>query len=181
MRQPRANQFGLYPVGVAVTFAVLLVAGLASTRGVTAAGPPWRTHLAAIEDALAAGDVSAATRAWRNAYGAAFGQGDWDAMLAVGRASLRIGDVAGARAGFEAKARQCYLAALFRARHEGSIEGVLRITEAFAELGDQDVVEQGLHIARQVAGQDREALARVHELAKRFVRVLAVDTARLEF
>ena len=62
------------------------------------------------------------------------------------------------------------VASLFRARHQGSLEGVRRIIEAFAEFGDHDVVEQ-----------DRKAQAGVRGFAGRFVRALAADMARLEF
>ena len=165
--------------GVAIACVVLGAAGLATTRTqAVKARPSWKAHLASVDAALAAKNVSAAVMAWRDAYGAALATREWEAMLAVGQTSLRIDQVAGDRAEFEPKARQSYLAALFRARQQGSLDGVLHATEAFATLGDRDVVEQGLRIARQVAGRDHVAQARVRGFAERFVNgVLAADTS----
>jgi len=61
-----------------------------------------------------------------------------------------------------AKARQAYLSALFRARSEGSLAGVLITAERFAELGDRDVVEQCIRVARKVAAQSRDPYAEEH-------------------
>src|SRR2546425_800656 len=70
----------------------------------------------------------------------------------------------GARGGFHvaavARARECYLTALLRARGERSLDGVLRATEAFVDLGDEAVVERGLDIARQVAAHDADPRGR---------------------
>jgi hypothetical protein len=53
------------------------------------------------------------------------------------------------------RARADYLAALFRARARGSVEGVLGACEGFADLGDRDVVTACLRIARGLAGAER--------------------------
>lgn len=53
------------------------------------------------------------------------------------------------------RARADYLAALFRARARGSVEGVLRACEGFADLGDRDVVTVCVRVARGLAGADR--------------------------
>lgn len=129
--------------------------------------PSWKAHLARVDNALAANKMSAAVLAWRDAYGAARGGLGWEGMLAVGDAALRIGDATGDRRGFEPRARQSYLAALFRARQEGSLDGVMRTTEAFARLGDRAVAERGLGIADALAGLNLEAQARVRALAAR--------------
>jgi hypothetical protein len=55
---------------------------------------------------------------------------------------------------FDAAARQCYLGALFRAREQRSVEGVLRVAEALAQLGDLEVASGALHIADRL-GQPR--------------------------
>jgi hypothetical protein len=72
----------------------------------------------------------------------------------------------GARAGFPAcavaKARQAYLTALFRARSEGSLAGVLITADRFAELGDREVVEQCIRVAKKVAAQSRDPYAAEH-------------------
>jgi len=130
---------------------------------------PWSTSLAAVSDALAAKNVGAADRAWRDAYGAALGSRTWVGMAEVGDAALRIGDVARLRKPYEAKARQAYLTALFRARSQGSLNGVLRIAQAFEALGDREVVEQCIRIAERVAMQahDVDGPARVKAFATR--------------
>ena len=89
-------------------------------------------------------------------------------MLAAGDAALRIGKVARLRKHYEAKARETYLSALFRARAQRSVEGVLRVAEAFSMLGDREVVDQCLVIAGRVAAQlhqpeDRERAAALVE------------------
>jgi hypothetical protein len=68
---------------------------------------------------------------------------------------------------WEADARQAYLGALFRARAEASLDGVLRATGAFATLGDRDIAEEGLRIAESVALRMGTAEARDRVLAHR--------------
>lgn len=126
-----------------------------------------KAYLRAVDEALAKKDVDGAVRAWHDAYGAAFGSRHWQAMLEVGDAFLRIGQAAGSLAGSKPNARQAYLIALLQARRQGSLDGVLRATEAFATLGDHEVVKQGLRIALLVAGSDPLAQARVREAIER--------------
>jgi hypothetical protein len=83
-------------------------------------------------------------------------------MLAVGDARLRIDQSTGPGNTAVAKAREAYLAALFRARQEGSLEGVIRAAEAFDALGDVEVADAirgawGTGFAS--APREREALA----------------------
>ena len=82
----------------------------------------------------------------------------------MGDAALRLGDASGDRRAMEPEARRAYLSALTHARARRSLDGVLRATEAFAHLGDRDMVEQGIHIARDLAGSDGDAQARVATL-----------------
>ena len=72
-----------------------------------------------------------------------------------------------------AKGRQTYLTALFRARSEGSVEGVLRTAERFAELGDRGVVEQCIRAARQVAASSRDP--QTEEYVRAFTECWAAD------
>jgi hypothetical protein len=53
------------------------------------------------------------------------------------------------------RARAEALAALFRARGRGSLNGVLDACETFAALGDREVVAACVRIARGLAGADR--------------------------
>jgi hypothetical protein len=73
---------------------------------------------------------------------------------------MRVGDVAGMRSVAATKARPLYLSALLRARGVSSLDGVLRAAEAFAALGDREVVDQAIVIAAKVAAQERNVEAR---------------------
>jgi hypothetical protein len=124
--------------------------------------PHTATHLRLVDDALRRGDVSAAVRAWHDAHRAALGSRQWEPMLAVGDARLRVGAASGFVREARSAARQHYLAALFRARQRGAVDGVLRVAEAFAALGDREVVEGALRIAQELANRgagidDRQA------------------------
>lgn len=120
----------------------------------------WAGYLQEVNEALAKKNVSAAVRAWHNAYVTALESRRWEGMIEVGDAYLRIGEVSGIREASKPKARTIYLAAFFRARQQGSIDGVLRTVEAFAALGDREVVGQGLRVAEQMAARARDAQAR---------------------
>lgn len=138
----------------------------------TAFAPPtretrWTEHLALVHRTLAASDVSAGVRAWHDAYGAALGSGQWQAMLAVGDAWLRLGDAAAVRDGAKANARLAYVMALSRARRAGTVDGALRVARAFAALGDREASAQCVQIARWTATDrnDQAGLALVREYA----------------
>jgi hypothetical protein len=107
----------------------------------------WASYLASVDRALAANDLGLASRRWRDAYGAALRSQRWEAMVAAGDAALRIGRAAGTMSGFDAEARQCYLTALFRARAQQSLDGVLLAAEAFGQLGDLEVARGALRMA----------------------------------
>lgn len=143
-------------------------------EGANAAASPWIAPIRKVDDALARKDMSAAEQAWHEAYGAALGSRHWEGMLAVGDATLRIGEVVGSRQAPSAKARRLYLAALFRAREQGSLEGVLRTAEAFAALGDREVVYQSIRIAEGLTaqGSDEDSRARLRALAERMTGAL---------
>jgi hypothetical protein len=69
----------------------------------------------------------------------ASGGSTWQPLMKVGGDARARGDVPGAR--------RAYLAALFRARGERSLPGVLSAAEGFESLGDRPVVEQALRVA----------------------------------
>ncbi len=116
----------------------------------------WKAHVVTIDQALARHDVSAAVRAWHDAYGAALASRGWEGMLAVGDAFLRIGTEAGTTGGSRLNARQAYLAALVRAHRDGSIDGMRRTAAAFAALGDHAVATQCLRVAGELAAANRK-------------------------
>ena len=114
-------------------------------------GTPASGYLEAVDRALRIGNVSAAEAAWHDAHGAALRGGRWEDLIAVGDAYLRIGEAAHQRTMALPRARQAYLAGLFRARRDGTVTGALRAAEAFAALGDREVAEQSLHVAAALA------------------------------
>ena len=118
---------------------------------------PWTEYIRAMDQALAETNATAAVRAWRNAYAAALGMPGWRGLVEVAAASLRIGTLPGFGKASEARARETYWTALFRARQEGSLDGVLRVAEAFADLGDREIVDRCIALARSVAVQARDA------------------------
>lgn len=113
----------------------------------------WRIHVTAVDQALERRDVTAAVRAWHDAYGAALGSRQWQAMVEVGDAFRRIGDVSGSREGAKPNARQAYLHAFMRARGDRSIDGVRRAAQAFADLGDEEVARQCARGAEAMEGR----------------------------
>jgi hypothetical protein len=151
---------------------------LAATRSDVAAGHAlaaeaqiaWKARLQQVDDAMARDDFAAAERLWREAYAAALKSRHWEGMVAAGDSYRRLGERAGFRMVASAKARETYLAALFRARSQGSVEGVLRAAQGFAELGDDQVVEQCLGLAQRVAAgsKDPRAVERVRAFAERW-------------
>jgi hypothetical protein len=130
----------------------------------------WVSSLHEMDQAISRGDLMAAAGACREGYRAALGDRTWEGFLAAGDAVLRLGDATQSRAAAEPDARRLYSAALFRARSQYSLDGVLLATEAFARLGDREVVTQGLSIAIGLAGSDPAAQARVRRVADRSSR-----------
>jgi hypothetical protein len=110
--------------------------------------------------------VDGVQRLWQTGHLAVVESLSWDDLIAIGNARLRIGGAVGARPSGEMAARRVYFAALYRACREESLEGILRTAEAFADLGDGDVVEECLGLAElKVDGE--EARRRVSTLVQR--------------
>jgi hypothetical protein len=122
----------------------------------------WQGRLLKVEQAMAVGNYAAAELLWREAYAAALKSRHWEGVVAAGDTYRALGARAGFRGAAVAKARQAYLTALFRARGEGSLAGVLITAERFAELGDREVVEQCIRVARKVAARSRDPYAEEH-------------------
>lgn len=157
-------------LGVASLLAVLEVTAERAGEPFSKQDTSWVSSLSVMDRAIARGDLMGAAAARREAYRAAIADRTWEGFLAAGDAVLRLGDAAQSRGAAEPDARRLYLAALFRARSQYSLDGVLRATEAFARLGDREVVAQGLSIAVDLAGPDPAAQARVREVADRSSR-----------
>ena len=130
---------------------------------------PWDQYIEAMDEALARGDFYAADLARHTAYLMALGSRRWDAMAAVGDAYVRFADFPGASPTLRPEARRIYRSALVRARQRGSIEGVLRVSEAFAALGDKEVAREGLAMAAAMAAASHGSydVARLEALTER--------------
>jgi hypothetical protein len=131
--------------------------------------PTWQIALETMDRALVAGDISAAEMAWRSAYGLAIRSRQWQALLAAGDGSLRSADHVLVKQPYRARAGEAWRAALFLARTQHSVDGVLGVAEAFARLGDEVGLTQALHIADGLAAADPsgEARSRVREARQR--------------
>jgi hypothetical protein len=155
-------------VGAAGLLALLGLA-LAGFELLSAAAPKavapraWTPLLTRADEALVRGNEAAARTWWREAHAAAMRSGQWEGMLDVGDSARRFRDG-------RPLARQAYLTALFRARHQRSLEGVLGAAAAFGEIGDHEVLTQALRIAEREAGRDPRAQARVRAMADRWQR-----------
>jgi hypothetical protein len=162
-RTEKARGIFLSAVLVTATFlAVLEVtaqrATVPSPRSDTA---PWVSPARDMDKAIARGDFMSAGDFRRDLYRSAIASGRWEAFLAAGDGVRRLGDATQSPRAAEPDARRLYLTALFRARSQSSLDGVLQTTEALARLGDHDMVLRGLAIARDLAGPDPAAQLRV--------------------
>ena len=138
----------------------------------------WSAGIDRIDRAVGRNDVTGAMRAWHDAYTDALRSRGWLPMVEAGNAYLKIGRAAGSLRAAEAKAREAYLIALFRARRDGDVDGLLQVAESFAALGDREVVARCLTIADSVVkrGGDEDARQRVRETAERLSRPVLAGT-----
>jgi hypothetical protein len=123
------------------------LAGCGAKGGGDSDTASWDHYIQAMDDALMRGDFYAADLARQTAYLMALGSRRWEAMAAVGAAYLRFADFPGARPTLRLEARRIYRSALLRAGQQDSIEGVLRVSEALAALGDTHGAREGLAMA----------------------------------
>jgi len=156
-------------VMLALTIVIVTVVD-ALALAATPLDAPAYLHYQRADEALTAGDVALALRHWREGHAVAVASRRWEGLVEAGDLYRRIGARGGFHAAAVARARECYLTALLRARGERSLDGVLRATEAFVDLGDEAIVERGLEIARQVAARDVDPRGRerVERLASRW-------------
>lgn len=120
-------------------FAVVIALPMIPAASADADRGDWVARIADMDRALARGETTAATAAWREAYVAAHVSRGWPGMIAVGDAAVRAGRATGTLDVFEPRARRAYRTALLRAHRQASREGVLAAGEAFGRLGDRDV------------------------------------------
>ncbi len=156
-------------IGVLITLIALALAevGASQQQLVGQFDAPWMKHIQMLDEALATKNISAAERSLQEGYLAALASRRWEGMVEVGDAALRVGEASGYRKTAEAKARQFYLHAFFRARQQGSIDGLLRAAAAFSALGDREVADEGIRLAERLAEQARDIGARARVRAFR--------------
>jgi hypothetical protein len=167
---------------VALVVAGVVALELVASRSADVAPPPWHASLARMDDAIARGDLTTAAARWRDAHADARRRGHWEALLDLGDASRRLGRARGGDRTADAYARDAYLAGLLRARNVKSVDGVVRAAEAFAELGDREVVEECLRVAHALAARaaDPAAIRRVKRFSDRWdARTLETERARV--
>jgi hypothetical protein len=158
-RDEKQTRIAFLVVAAALAIALAVIEALAGQNNqLSTPEPQWAQHLHRVDEALRRNNVSAADRAWHDAYVAALGSRHWEGMLAVGDAARRIGDRSNTRLAAGAKARQAYLGALFRARDDRSREGLLHVAHAFAALGDTAFAIHCLRIAEPLTAADPDAL-----------------------
>jgi len=136
----------------------------------------WRQHLREMEDAIVTGQAAAAVRAWHRAHAAVIDQPGWQPIARVAEAARSIGAIPGFARAAEARARETYWIALFRAHREGSLAGVLETAEGFGVLGDRNMVEQCIRIAEGLATRAGHESGRAYD-----VRSVAADLRRRYF
>ena len=174
---------GVITIGVAVLL-VALGASLQQAAGrvrVVSAPTTWATRVAVVDQALAVNDPILAAVAWRDANVSARASGEWNGMVGVGDAYLRLRASRGDTREAAAKARESYLIALARARRSGDVDGVLRSAQAFAMLGDRELTARATGIAEHLATGRSDAA--IHERVRRFAEaygVRPVATSTLE-
>lgn len=177
MQRARARLIGLTTPTALVALGLSAFAGTAAppaSHGPAArAAASWAAALDEVDTALQQRDVSVAVRAWHDAHIAARRAREWEPLLAVGRAQLRIGEASGSRTQSVAKARRLFLDALFHARRSGAIDGVLQVGEQFASLGDREVCRAALQMAAQMARGNPAASRQIEALAERWLARLS--------
>lgn len=148
----------------------MLLASAAAGVGSASGDPPapWVPPIQKADGALARKEYGVALRATDDARQIAHAARRWEGLVAVGDAYRRIGEATGSPRTFDPKALKVYLAALFRARQEGSVDGVLQVAEGFAAMGDADAVGRCLRIAEVLAAHDADAQADVRAFAARW-------------
>jgi hypothetical protein len=169
-------------ISIILAVAVAMIAAGAAILDHRSSGAPieprmtWEQHVERVDAALASHDLRTARELVRDAYAAAVTSGRWEPLLHVGDAQWRVEQASGFATLGKASARENFLFALFRARDQRSLDGVLQAADAFSRLGDASVVRQALVVARDLAGRDPVAHARVDVAAEELgVRLASAD------
>jgi hypothetical protein len=165
----RAQRFGHVVLRGMMLVIAVAISGCGAKNGDPYAAS-WDQYIQVMDDALTRGDLKTAEMARQEAFLSARGSRRWDAMAAVGDASVRLMQSPGASPTLRPEARRIYLWALFRARHQGSLEGVMRVSEALIQMGDRAAARDGLAMANAMltaSREDRDGANRVKALSDR--------------
>jgi hypothetical protein len=154
-------------------FVLLLATALAATAAPDRPSVPTVAAVPQADAAVAQGNLDRALRFWDAAYRSALKAYRWEDLVELGDASRRMGAALGRPEPFDARAREAYRAAFSRARLDESVDGVLRVAEGLAALGDRDEVARCLRLAEVLASTDPDAQADVRAFAMRFADLLA--------
>ncbi len=152
--------------------AAILITAVAGPQAVAIRRPvappaPAARRVDHVDQAAAENDMAGAMRAWSAAHRAAVASRRWQDLIEVADAYRRIGAASTSSEPFDATARRIYLAAVERARRDGSVDGVIRAGDALSDLGDVAGVARSLRIARTLASRDPDAQADVRAFAAR--------------
>ncbi|HEY3066956.1 MAG TPA: hypothetical protein VGL09_14275 [Methylomirabilota bacterium] len=165
MREPLFSRWYVPIAFGATAMVALIVMVVAAAQMVTVETPDSaplvesNAHLRIADDELDRGNVAASELHLRAAYAAAARLPGWESLLDVGDGFRRLALATGASPDSVTQARAAYLAALVRARHGRSVDGVLRAGEGFGALGDYEVVRQSIVMARRIADRGGDAVA----------------------
>lgn len=135
-----------------VTVLMAMVLPVSAAGAADGAAREPAAALRAIEEAAGRGDRATAERLRRELHAEALASRRWQAWLLAGHAALAVGGGVPAAGGMRATARRAYRTALFQARAQSSVDGVLQTAEAFARLGDHEIVDGALRIAEGIPG-----------------------------
>jgi hypothetical protein len=155
-------------VTVAMATAGASVLHQRSSRGPIDPRTTFDERIDRIEAALARNDLVTARGAVPSAEAAAVEGRHWEQLLEVGELQRRIDQASGVVTPGRASTRSKYLSALVAANEGRSLEGVLHVADAFYRLGDTGVVQHALVMARDLAGENQIAQARVDIGARGF-------------
>jgi hypothetical protein len=169
-------------IALAATLAGLLAAFPVAAGSPDTREAPWAPYIRVADAALADGNVAAAERALNQAYLTALPGRGWEGLVEVGDGYRRVSESPlGVRRQTQAKAREYYLAALFRARQLGSLPGIFRTAEGFAAMGDREPTNACIRVAEGLAARlgDAEAREQARASIERLTqRLFAMETLR---
>jgi len=141
-------------------------------RATEVTDPERVAALTAMDAALSRNDAAAAVQAWRQARELGLRSRSWRGPADAADAELRLAAATSRLPQAKSSVRELLRVALFRARAEGAVDGVLHAADGFARLGDRDAALLALRIAENTAVRHGDVAehARVRLLSERLLR-----------